>query len=686
MKRIYLLLFLFFNTVAQAQFVWQNPITSGERFQALHFYSPLLGWAGGDVGTLLNTIDGGITWNKQNLGTCENISRVQFVSPSEGWAIAGITLYHSINGGNSWTSFPVLSYHSITAFQFISPLQGWVRTEGGLLYTDDAGISWTLKNATVNSLFSFANPRKGWRITPFGGVRYTTDGGVTWTSQVSGVSENILSINIIDSNEVWMAGVSGLIHTTNAGANWTINLSSRAAMGATLPFFTDCHFTDAMTGWAISPIFESLISTTDGGVSWLVHSAKGELIYCSDSLNGVIAGENLFTTNNAGALSTNALPTLTNESLNSVHFADVSTGWSVGNNGTILHTSNGGSNWIDQSAITHSELYSVFAISPLEAWVVGNMSDTLLNTVDAGQSWQVVPSGTTKSLSKVFFVNASFGWAVGDSGTIIKTVNGGNTWTTIISNVTQKLNSVCFVNPNEGWAVGDSGIIIKTIDGGQTWNVQNVAFVDALNDVQFISPLEGWVVGEGSMILYTNDGGQTWNQQAVNISGDVFEFNAVVFTDSLTGYVTGFAPSIFKTNDGGNTWNPDECAPYNRVIKSICSIDSNHIWMSGENGSILFDNGNNSTVSLNENQAAFDQFIHVYPNPIATDAVVELNQDLNHATLFIYNNLGQLITSQQELNGKKVQLNCNNIPNGFYFLQIKNADGKLFSTKIIIAH
>lgn len=686
MKRFYLICLILISSYVQSQSVWQNPITTGERFHALHFYSPLLGWAAGDVGTLLNTTDGGITWTKQNLGSCENISRVQFVSPSEGWAIAGNTLYHSIDGGNSWTTFPVLSYVSITAFQFISPLQGWVRTEGGLLYTDDAGISWTLKNPTINSLFSFANPRKGWRITPFGGVKYTTDGGATWTNQVSGVFENILSINIIDSNEVWMAGVSGLIHTTNAGANWTINLSSRAAIGATLPFLTDCHFTDANTGWAISPIFESLISTTDGGVSWVVHSVKGELIYCSDSLNGIIAGDNLFTTNNAAASYTNALPTVTNESLNSIHFADLASGWSVGNNGTILHTANGGANWIDQSAITHSELYSVLAINPSEAWITGNMSDTLLHTVDAGLTWQVVSSTTTRSLSKVFFVNASVGWAVGDSGAIIKTVNGGNSWTALISNVTQKLNSVYFVNPNEGWAVGDGGIIIKTIDGGQTWNVQSIAFLDALNDVQFISPLKGWVVGESSMILYTNDGGQTWNQQVINISGDVFEFNAVVFTDSFTGYVTGFAPSIFKTTDGGNTWNPDECAPYNRVIKSICHIDLNHIWMAGENGSILFDSGINSTVSLNEHQAVLENSIHVYPNPITADAVLELNQELNQATLFIYNHLGQLIISQQELNGKKAQFNCNNIPNGFYFLQIKNADGKLFSTKIIIAH
>jgi photosystem II stability/assembly factor-like uncharacterized protein len=286
----------------------------------------------------------------------------------------------------------------------------------------------------------------------------------------------------------------------------------------------------------------------------------------------------------------------------------------------------------------------------------------------------------------LFFLNAQLGWAVGDSGTIIKTVDAGNTWNIINSNFTQKLNSVCFVNPNEGWAVGDSGIIIKTNDGGQTWNVQSIAFVDALNDVRFISPLRGWTVGESSMILYTNDGGQTWNQQAVNISGDVFALNEIVFTDSLTGFVTGFAPSIFKTTDGGNTWNRDECAPYNRVINSICNIGQNNIWIAGENGSVLFYDASATSVSLPENNALQGEAISIYPNPTSSNAVLEMQNDLINASLVIYNNLGQAFYSLSNINGKKIELDCSHFVNGIYFLQIKNADAKLLSSKLIIQH
>jgi|GEM_PF-2003096 photosystem II stability/assembly factor-like uncharacterized protein len=686
MRKLLLCFLLFVCSIAKAQFVWQNPITTGERFHALHFFSPLLGWAGGDVGTLLNTTDGGLTWNKQSLGTCDNVMQIQFVSSTEGWTVAGNKLYHTIDGGNSWINFPVLSYNVVSYVDFISSVEGWVRTEGGLLYTNDAGLSWTLKNASVSSLFKFANTRKGWQITPFGGVKYSTDGGSTWSTQVSGVSENILSINIIDSNEVWMCGVSGLIHTVNAGTNWIVNIPCRLAIGSTLPFFTDCHFSDAATGWAISPIYESLLSTTNGGLSWQVHPVKGELVYCADSLNGVIAGDYLCTTSNTAASVNNVFDAVTYNSLNSIHFADSLNGWTVGDSGAILHTTSSGAVWIQQNVITSSDLKSVFTINSNEAWIAGNLSDSLLHTVDAGLSWQVFSSGTSQSLNKLFFLNAQLGWAVGDSGTIIKTVDAGNTWNIINSNFTQKLNSVCFVNPNEGWAVGDSGIIIKTNDGGQTWNVQSIAFVDALNDVRFISPLRGWTVGESSMILYTNDGGQTWNQQAVNISGDVFALNEIVFTDSLTGFVTGFAPSIFKTTDGGNTWNRDECAPYNRVINSICNIGQNNIWIAGENGSVLFYDASATSVSLPENNALQGEAISIYPNPTSSNAVLEMQNDLINASLVIYNNLGQAFYSLSNINGKKIELDCSHFVNGIYFLQIKNADAKLLSSKLIIQH
>ncbi len=68
-------------------------------------------------------------------------------------------------------------------------------------------------------------------------------------------------------------------------------------------------------------------------------------------------------------------------SLNSVKFINTTTGWAVGFFGTILRTTNGGTNWISQS------------------------------------------SGITNYLDSVFFTDANTGTAVGSGGRILRTTN-----------------------------------------------------------------------------------------------------------------------------------------------------------------------------------------------------------------------------------------------------------------------
>ena len=100
--------------------------------------------------------------------------------------------------------------------------------------------------------------------------------------------------------------------------------------------------------------------------------------------------------------------------LYSVHFTNVNIGWTVGRSGTILKTTNGGTNWISQK------------------------------------------SGTTNSLNSVNFVDQNIGRAVGEYGTIINTTNGGTNWILQTSGTTNSLRSVIFIDQNTGWATGDS--------------------------------------------------------------------------------------------------------------------------------------------------------------------------------------------------------------------------------------
>ena len=58
----------------------------------------------------------------------------------------------------------------------------------------------------------------------------------------------------------------------------------------------------------------------------------------------------------------------TNQFLKSVYFADSLYGWVVGDSGTIIHTSNGGTDWNFQDSNTKNEIVDVFFLNRDLGW------------------------------------------------------------------------------------------------------------------------------------------------------------------------------------------------------------------------------------------------------------------------------------------------------------------------------
>ena len=157
----------------------------------------------------------------------------------------------------------------------------------------------------------------------------------------------------------------------------------------------------------------------------------------------------------------NPLPT--GNHLLSTFFVDDNTGWAVGNSGTVVKTSDGGSSWISQTSGVYNDLYSVFFTNGSTGWAVGLGAGSLgqsggiiINTTNGGTNWitQFTP-GPSEWLTSVCFTNSNTGWAVGlgqTGGIIYKTTNGGTNWLTQSSNTSNALVSVFFINSNIGWA------------------------------------------------------------------------------------------------------------------------------------------------------------------------------------------------------------------------------------------
>jgi len=156
-----------------------------------------------------------------------------------------------------------------------------------------------------------------------------------------------------------------------------------------------------------------------------------------------------------------------------VHFVNATTGWAVGLDSTIVHTTDGGANWVRQitNASNGFRFTDVQFIDEMNGWVVGIYGSIFLTT-DGSATWQEIQSGTSESLISVHFVDDNKGWVAGDAGTILRTRDGGFTWEHQFSGVaTNTLTSVCFVDTLNGWATGDGGTIVHTTDGGGVMDV-----------------------------------------------------------------------------------------------------------------------------------------------------------------------------------------------------------------------
>ncbi len=74
--------------------------------------------------------------------------------------------------------------------------------------------------------------------------------------------------------------------------------------------------------------------------------------------------------------------------LNAVDSPSNDQAWAVGDDGLILHTSDGGKKWVHQESYTHHSLWGVEALDKRIAFAVGNAS-TIVRTLD-GVNWDQI--------------------------------------------------------------------------------------------------------------------------------------------------------------------------------------------------------------------------------------------------------------------------------------------------------
>jgi len=155
-------------------------------------------------------------------------------------------------------------------------------------------------------------------------------------------------------------------------------------------------------------------------------------------------------------------------------FINQNTGWTCGDGGVILKTTNGGVNWIQQNTGVLKRLEGIDAVDANILYSVG-WFQTILKSTNGGANWIIIrdgPTGTGRSFNKTYFLNASTGWLISDGvggGWILRTSNGGNSFDSVqINNSFPR--DIFFKDAFTGVLCADGSYISKSTNGGVTWN------------------------------------------------------------------------------------------------------------------------------------------------------------------------------------------------------------------------
>ncbi len=297
---------------------------------ALQFIDKDEGWAVGDDGVILHTVDAGKSWELQSAPTRGSLRGIHFINPLVGWAVGrdeqptgsvGIVLA-TRDGGANWQRQEGLAntLPGINALRFADPLNNYVaylladssdQFPSGLFKTVDAGKSWApVRGPRAPAWFAaeFSNVDSAVLVGPWASLARLTDGQVEFADLGALAGRSLKGIRKTHDRLLAVGAGGVVLSSASQGKSWGF---AKLPMSAETRACVDFH---AITShgkrmWIVGRPGSFVLRSDDAGDTW-------ELLKTGQRLP-----------------------------LNAVHFHDADKGWAVGAGGTILATTDGGASW-----------------------------------------------------------------------------------------------------------------------------------------------------------------------------------------------------------------------------------------------------------------------------------------------------------------------------------------------------
>ena len=265
-------------------------------------------------------------------------------------------------------------------------------------------------------------------------------------------------------------------------------------------------------------------------------------------------------------------------------------GWIIGddgNQGIILHTTDGGDTWAIQPHNTGKHYFNGLCVKDSQnVWIAGGnrgMGEPgfMLRTRNGGNTWTFDSCPTPYAIQGISYIDTTRGWLSCDVDTVFKTTDSGRTWAG--TQVGNSYYGIVFKDSLHGWGSG-GGVLGRTTDGGRTW-IEIIGSGGPLIDMW--DTLVGWTSGAFTQASRTTDGGITWTFQPIPLPTSAWIYGLSVIDTSNVLVVGGGPATIAKTTNGGTSWDVDSSLTNDLVFQGVQGLPSNLSWVVGQGGVVL---------------------------------------------------------------------------------------------------
>jgi len=448
-----------------------TPTTGGRtsRYNAIAYGNDIYVAIGTEGATLIST--DAESWTPTYTGTTVTLNDIcfgagKFLAVGANGVVLtsvdGIIWRQSLNAVYVTLSSVVYADGTINKFIAVSEL--------GIIVSSTTGADWEIVDTpSFNGLSSIDYSNELLVAVGYGGTIITSDDGITWDEQTSPINHDLKTVKYV--NDRWIAGGvhSTILYSLDDAITWQYGYSDAFTSAAT----------DG-TNWILvgyGGVVYNTVSVPNIAVTNIV-SDLNDIIYMSSSHIFVAVGNNgtIITSTDSGItwVSRNSL---SGENLNSIVY---NTGTSkfvvVGNAGTVLTSTNGTTWTVSSKTIAGggnitADLNDIAVWSTVAYIAVG--SNGVIYTSPNLTTWNARNSGVPNDLYSVTVAHLGgssyFAVAVGETGIIVSSTNTGATWLLSPSGVTEHLHGVNYITwthngstVSKFFAVGNNGTIIAS--------------------------------------------------------------------------------------------------------------------------------------------------------------------------------------------------------------------------------